>query len=79
VNETSLRDARDTILSMDPVLSIEELTLALPAGGDRAFVVENVSLALYPRQILCVVESGSGRSVCANTLVHQESPCAFHD
>jgi peptide/nickel transport system ATP-binding protein len=50
----------------EPILSIEALTLALPAGADRALAVENVSLALYPRQILCVVgESGSGKSVCA--------------
>ena len=49
-----------------PILSIDSLTLALPAGADRAFAVENVSLTLYPRQILCVVgESGSGKSVCA--------------
>jgi peptide/nickel transport system ATP-binding protein len=66
MSETSIREARDTILSMDAILSIEELTLALPAGADRALAVENVSLALYPRQILCVVgESGSGKSVCA--------------
>src|SRR5258708_31545714 len=48
------------------ILSIEELTLALPAGADRAFAVDKISLALHPRQILCVVgESGSGKSVCA--------------
>jgi peptide/nickel transport system ATP-binding protein len=66
MSEILLREVRDTILSMDAVLSIEELTLALPAGADRAFAVEKVSLALHPRQILCVVgESGSGKSVCA--------------
>ena len=43
-------------------MSIEQLTLALPADADRAFAVEEVSLALHPRQILCVVgESGSGK------------------
>src|SRR3954466_8541315 len=48
-----------------PILSIENLTLALPAGADRALAVEDVSLSLHPRQILCVVgESGSGKSVC---------------
>ncbi|MBV9561543.1 MAG: ABC transporter ATP-binding protein, partial [Bradyrhizobium sp.] len=51
----------------EAILSIEQLTLALPAGADRAFAVEDVSLALHPRQILCVVgESGSGKSVCAS-------------
>ncbi|MCP3382163.1 ABC transporter ATP-binding protein [Bradyrhizobium sp. CCGUVB4N] len=51
---------------VEPILSIEQLTLALPAGADRAFAVEDVSLALHAREILCVVgESGSGKSVCA--------------
>jgi len=46
----------------DAILSIEQLTLALPADADRAFAVEAISLALHPRQILCVVgESGSAR------------------
>ncbi|MCG2626217.1 ABC transporter ATP-binding protein [Bradyrhizobium sp. WYCCWR 13023] len=51
---------------VEPILSIEHLTLALPAGADRAFAVEDVSLDLRAREILCVVgESGSGKSVCA--------------
>src|SRR5215471_20301028 len=54
----------------EAVLSIEHLTLALPAGADRAFAVEDISLALHPRQILCVVgESGSGKSVCASAVM----------
>ena len=54
----------------DAILSIEQLTLALPADADRAFAVEAVSLALYPRQILCVVgESGSGKTVCASAVM----------
>src|ERR1700761_1754611 len=53
-----------------PILSIENLTLALPAGADRALAVDNISLALHPRQILCVVgESGSGKSVCASAVM----------
>ncbi|SEG81470.1 peptide/nickel transport system ATP-binding protein [Bosea lathyri] len=52
------------------ILSIEALTLALPAGADRPFAVEQVSLALYPRQILCIVgESGSGKSMCASAVM----------
>jgi len=52
------------------ILSIEQLTLALPADADRAFAVEAVSLALHPRQILCVVgESGSGKTVCASAVM----------
>jgi peptide/nickel transport system ATP-binding protein len=54
----------------DAILSIEQLTLALPAEADRAFAVEAVSLALHPRQILCVVgESGSGKTVCASAVM----------
>lgn len=53
--------------TVEPILSIEQLTLALPAGADRGFAVEDVSLALHAREILCVVgESGSGKSVCAS-------------
>ncbi|KRQ17782.1 microcin ABC transporter ATP-binding protein [Bradyrhizobium manausense] len=52
---------------VEPILSIEQLTLALPAGADRTFAVEDVSLALHAREILCVVgESGSGKSLCAS-------------
>jgi len=54
----------------EAILSIEQLTLALPADADRAFAVEEVSLALHPRQILCVVgESGSGKTVCASAVM----------
>jgi peptide/nickel transport system ATP-binding protein len=57
-------------MSAEAVLSIEQLSLVLPAGGDRALAVEAVSLALHPQQILCVVgESGSGKSVCASAVM----------
>jgi peptide/nickel transport system ATP-binding protein len=47
-----------------PVLDIRRLSVALPPGADRSFAVEDVSLKIYPREILCVVgESGSGKSV----------------
>jgi len=50
----------------EAILSIERLTLALPAGAERPFAAEEVSLALQSREIFCVVgESGSGKSVCA--------------
>jgi peptide/nickel transport system ATP-binding protein len=53
-----------------PVLSIENLTVAIPGGGDRRFAVENLSLALSPGEILCVVgESGSGKSVTAQAVM----------
>ena len=51
----------------EPVLRIEALTIALPKGADRRHAVEEVSLAVEPRQIVCLVgESGSGKSVTAH-------------
>jgi peptide/nickel transport system ATP-binding protein len=53
-----------------PVLSIKNLSVALPAGGDRGHAVQGVSLDIYPGQTLCVVgESGSGKSVMATTVM----------
>jgi peptide/nickel transport system ATP-binding protein len=52
--------------SSQPVLSIENLQIALPAGADRALAVDNISLSIAPGKTLCVVgESGSGKSVMA--------------
>jgi peptide/nickel transport system ATP-binding protein len=49
-----------------PVLSVRDLTVALPRGADRPHAIENVSLEVRPREIVCVVgESGSGKSVTA--------------
>ena len=49
-----------------PVLSVCDLTVALPRGADRPHAIENVSLEVRPREIVCVVgESGSGKSVTA--------------
>jgi len=51
----------------EPVLRIDRLTIALPKGADRRHAVEEVSLAVEPRQIVCLVgESGSGKSVTAH-------------
>ncbi|MCC7346661.1 MAG: ABC transporter ATP-binding protein [Variibacter sp.] len=53
-----------------PVLAIEHLTVALPAGADRANAVEDVSLTVAPGEIVCVVgESGSGKSVTAHSVM----------
>ena len=52
------------------VLSIEALTVDLPAWADRRHAVENVTLALRHDEILCVVgESGSGKSVMARSIL----------
>ena len=49
-----------------PLLSIEGLTLALPAGAERRDAVRDVSLTIAPGEVLCVVgASGSGKSLLA--------------
>ncbi|WP_442792945.1 dipeptide ABC transporter ATP-binding protein [Rhizobium sp. SL86] len=48
----------------DPILSIRNLTISLPVGGDRPYAVSNLSLEIKKNQILCIVgESGSGKSI----------------
>lgn len=46
------------------VLSIRNLTVDLPKGGDRAHAVEDLSIEISPKEIVCIVgESGSGKSI----------------
>ncbi|MDF1585822.1 ABC transporter ATP-binding protein [Marinimicrococcus flavescens] len=53
-----------------PVLEVSQLKVELPRGGDRRFAVEDVSLQVRPREIVCVVgESGSGKSVTAHSVM----------
>ncbi|MFU8865227.1 MAG: ABC transporter ATP-binding protein [Rhodobacterales bacterium] len=52
------------------LLEIEDLAIALPAGADRPFAVENVTFSLHKGEILCIVgESGSGKSMSANAVM----------
>jgi peptide/nickel transport system ATP-binding protein len=52
--------------SKGPVLEVRNLTIALPADGDRRTAVQNVSFSVGRGEILCLVgESGSGKSVIA--------------
>ena len=54
----------------NPVLVIQNLSVALPAGGDRRHSVQGISLSIGPGKTLCVVgESGSGKSVMATTVM----------
>ncbi|RWR14439.1 ABC transporter ATP-binding protein [Paenirhodobacter populi] len=47
-----------------PILSITDLTVDLPRGGDRPHAVEGLSLEVAPGEIVCIVgESGSGKSI----------------
>lgn len=52
----------------DPILSIQNLTVDLPKAADRDHAVENLSLQVMPKEIVCIVgESGSGKSITAFT------------
>jgi len=54
----------------DPVLSIEKLTVALPAWSDRKHALTEVSLSVGKKEIVCVVgESGSGKSIMGKAIL----------
>ncbi|WP_233236891.1 ABC transporter ATP-binding protein [Bordetella sp. LUAb4] len=56
--------------SAAPLLSIRDLTIALPRGGDRPHAVKNVTFDIRAGEILCIVgESGSGKSMSANAIM----------
>ena len=53
-----------------PVLSVRDLAIALPRGGDRPHAVEHISFEVPPGQIVCLLgESGSGKSVLAGAVM----------
>ena len=59
-----------TVAASAPVLQIDGLTIALPAGGDRATAVRDVSFTVGAGEIVCLVgESGSGKSVIAQSVM----------
>ena len=52
------------------LLTVENLTIALPPGGERAHAVQGITLHVDEGEILCVVgESGSGKSITANAVM----------
>ena len=54
----------------DGVLTLERLSVRLPAGADRPHALSDVSLSVAGNEILCVVgESGSGKSIMANAIM----------
>ncbi len=54
----------------DAVLTIENLSVALPSWADRPLAVDGVSLEVLRKEILCIVgESGSGKSVMAKSIL----------
>jgi peptide/nickel transport system ATP-binding protein len=53
-----------------PLLSVGDLTVALPRGADRPFAIEGVGFDLKAAEILCIVgESGSGKSVLSSAIM----------
>ena len=52
------------------LLSVENLSIALPRGADRAHAVEDVTLSVGHNEIVCLVgESGSGKSMTAHAIL----------
>jgi peptide/nickel transport system ATP-binding protein len=52
------------------VLTLDLLSVCLPAGADRPHALSGVSLSIAANEILCVVgESGSGKSIMANAIM----------
>ncbi|MCZ0736728.1 ABC transporter ATP-binding protein [Phreatobacter sp. AB_2022a] len=53
-----------------PIISVRDLTVALPPGGDRPEAISAVSFDLAAGEVLCIVgESGSGKSIAASTIM----------
>lgn len=53
-----------------PILRVEGLSVELPRGLDRAKAVDDVSIEVHRRQVVCLVgESGSGKSVTASAVM----------
>jgi peptide/nickel transport system ATP-binding protein len=52
------------------LISIRDLTVALPPDCDRALAVDGVSLDIGQNEIVCIVgESGSGKSITAHAIM----------
>jgi peptide/nickel transport system ATP-binding protein len=69
-NQPVAQPTRAPAASKQPVLSIRDLSVRLPAGSDRIHAIENLSVDVAPGEIVCIVgESGSGKSVTAFTVM----------
>ena len=54
----------------ETILSVRDLSVALPKGADRPYAVEGASIEVHKREIVCVVgESGSGKSVLSSAVM----------
>ncbi|HSS15085.1 MAG TPA: ABC transporter ATP-binding protein [Rhizomicrobium sp.] len=55
---------------IQPLVSIQNLTVSLPPGADRPLAVTDVSLDVGRNEIVCIVgESGSGKSMTAHAIM----------
>ncbi|MFJ4291071.1 ABC transporter ATP-binding protein [Cupriavidus sp. NPDC089707] len=53
-----------------PLLSIRNLSIALPKGGDRPYAVCDTTFDIGAGELVCIVgESGSGKSMSANAIM----------
>ena len=63
------------VQGVQPVLSVQDLTVRLPANADRAHAVERISFEVFAGRTTCLLgESGSGKSVIAQTLMRLLPP-----
>jgi peptide/nickel transport system ATP-binding protein len=68
-------EAATDALEDRPILTVEDLTVALPKGSDRGLAVDHASLELRRGEILCIVgESGSGKSALSGAIMGAPSP-----
>lgn len=52
------------------ILRVDQLSVDLPSGGDRALAVEGIAFSIARGETLCLVgESGSGKSVVAQAIM----------
>jgi peptide/nickel transport system ATP-binding protein len=57
-------------VSVLPILSVQNLSIALPQGGEREFAVSHISFDIERGQTVCLLgESGSGKSIIANAIM----------
>jgi peptide/nickel transport system ATP-binding protein len=55
---------------MSAILTLDRLSVRLPAGADRPYAIEDVSFSVAANEIVCVVgESASGKSMTANAVM----------
>src|SRR3546814_9524102 len=53
-----------------PILQLEGVSVRLPLNADRKYAIHDVSLDLFPNEILCLVgESGSGKSMASSAIM----------